>query len=74
MHYDKSPQIKLLAEISFRAQERANKPLQHEHSSGTADLQCELCNGYRERFEAEFKNDERTPELLKLFRATGRTR
>jgi hypothetical protein len=55
-----------LREISLRAQERAKKPPHHGHSSGTADLQCGLCNGYRERFETEFTNDERTPELINL--------
>ena len=60
------PRLKLLTEISRRAQERAKMPERHDHPNGN-DLQCELCNEYRARFETEFANDERTPELLKLF-------
>jgi hypothetical protein len=62
------PRLKILfAEISHRAQERAKIPERHEHATGTSDLQCELCNEHRARFEIEFAKDERTPELLKMF-------
>jgi hypothetical protein len=57
---------RLLSEISHRAQERAKMPPHHEHAPGTSDLQCDLCNGYRERYDTEFINDERAPELRKM--------
>jgi len=60
--------MKLLREISLSAQERAKRPSPHEHATGTADRECDLCNGYRQRFEMEFTNDERMPELMKTLR------
>jgi hypothetical protein len=60
------PKKLLMREISHRAQERAKIPPRHEHAPGTSDLQCDLCDGYRERYETEFVNDERAPELRKM--------